>query len=237
MYFRNLNIIRMKKITVLSGAGMSAESGISTFRDAGGLWEGHDIMEVASPQGWRKNPELVTDFYNKRRLQLAEVTPNAGHLALKELEEKCHVQIITQNVDDLHERAGSSNILHLHGELIKMRSTVYENDVYKIGYNAVPYGELCPKGTILRPHIVWFGEAVPAIEEAVEMVSQADFLIIVGTSLEVYPAAGLMHYAPANCITYLIDPNRHEQLNNARIQLIRNTAAKALPSLVKELIL
>jgi NAD-dependent deacetylase len=212
---------------------MSAESGISTFRDAGGLWEGHDIMEVASPEGWRKNPELVTEFYNKRRLQLAEVEPNAGHKALKILEEQNEVFIITQNVDDLHERAGSTNILHLHGELTKMRSTQAENSIIDIGYQAMPYGALCENGHLLRPHIVWFGEAVPMIEQAVEILLDADVLIIVGTSLEVYPAAGLMHYAPSNCTIYLIDPNRHENLNNARIELIKDTAANALPKLIK----
>ena len=227
----------MKKIVILSGAGMSAESGISTFRDAGGLWEGHDIMEVASPEGWRKNPELVTEFYNKRRLQLAEVEPNAGHKALKILEEQNDVFIITQNVDDFHERAGSKNILHLHGELTKMRSTQAENSIIDIGYEAMPYGALCEKGHLLRPHIVWFGEAVPMIEQAVETLLDADVLIIVGTSLEVYPAAGLMHYAPSNCPIYLIDPNRHENINNARIELIKDTAANALPKLIKNWLL
>ncbi len=226
----------MKTITILTGAGMSAESGIKTFRDAGGLWEGYDIMEVASPEGWKKNPELVTDFYNQRRMQLANVVPNAGHLALKELESGFHVRIITQNVDDLHERAGSNNILHLHGELTKMRSTGFPNDIYEIGYSIAKYGERCTKGTILRPHIVWFGEEVPMIEKAIELVSQSDILIIVGTSLEVYPAAGLMHYAKTYCKTYLIDPNRHEKLNNPRIELIRNTAANTLPELVKNLL-
>ena len=223
----------MKKIVILSGAGMSAESGISTFRDTGGLWEGHDIMEVASPEGWRKNPELFTEFYTKRRLQLAEVEPNAGHRALKILEDQNEVFIITQNVDDLHERAGSTNILHLHGELTKMRSTYNENSIIDIGYKAMPYGALCDNGHLLRPHIVWFGEAVPMIEQAVETLLDADVLIIVGTSLEVYPAAGLMHYAPSNCPIYLIDPNRHENINNARIELIKVTAAKALPKLIK----
>jgi NAD-dependent deacetylase len=223
----------MKKIVVLTGAGMSAESGISTFRDAGGLWEGHDIMEVASPEGWRKNPELVTEFYNKRRLQLAEVEPNAGHKALKLLEDQHVVVIITQNVDDLHERAGSTNILHLHGELTKMRSTKFETDIYEVGYKAMPYGAICNQGSLLRPHIVWFGEAVPMIEKAVEVVMEADVLIIVGTSLEVYPAAGLMHYAPTDCPIYLIDPNRHQNLNNTRVELIRDTAANALPKLIQ----
>ena len=164
---------------------------------------------------------------------MAEVEPNAGHRALKILEDQNEVFIITQNVDDLHERAGSTNILHLHGELTKMRSTYNENSIIDIGYKAMPYGALCDNGHLLRPHIVWFGEAVPMIEQAVETLLDADVLIIVGTSLEVYPAAGLMHYAPSNCPIYLIDPNRHENINNARIELIKVTAAKALPKLIK----
>ncbi len=223
------------KIVVLTGAGMSAESGIKTFRDAGGLWEGHDVMTVASPEGWRKDPELVTEFYNQRRMQLAEVSPNAGHLALKELETYFPTVIITQNVDDLHERAGSSNIIHLHGELTKLRSSVFEEDVFDFGYNRMTYGHKCSKGTLLRPHIVWFGEAVPLIEKAAEEVEKADVLIIVGTSLEVYPAAGLLYHAPAHCRIYLVDPNRHEDVRARNLVLIRNTAAKALPELVAAL--
>ncbi len=226
----------MQTVVVLSGAGMSAESGIKTFRDADGLWEGHDVMSVASPEGWRKDPKLVTEFYNQRRVQLASVYPNAGHIALKHLEEKFNTIIITQNVDDLHERAGSKMILHLHGELTKMRSTVYESDVYEVGYDAKPYGTKCPKGTLLRPHIVWFGEAVPMIEKAVEIVSEADYLIVVGTSLEVYPAAGLIHYTKATCQTFLIDPNRHTDMKMPRLRVIQSTAAKALPQLVNELL-
>lgn len=226
----------MKNLVVLSGAGMSAESGIKTFRDADGLWEGHDVMSVASPEGWRKNPELVSDFYNQRRAQLATVEPNDGHKALKRLESKFNTIIVTQNVDDLHERAGSSRILHLHGELVKMRSVQYSDDVYEVGYRQMPYGSQCPKGTLLRPHIVWFGEAVPMIEPAIDCVSEADILIIVGTSLEVYPAAGLMHYAPVDCDIYLIDPNRHDDLGGGRIKLIKNTAAKALPELAEKLL-
>lgn len=195
-----------KKIVVLTGAGMSAESGISTFRDSNGLWENHDIMEVASPEGWRNNPALVLDFYNKRRAQLKEVKPNRGHEILVELEQKFEVQIITQNVDNLHERAGSSNILHLHGELVKVRgefseneSLYWEDDIY--------IGDKNKKGEQLRPDIVWFGEAVPAIEVAIPMMKQADIVIIIGTSLQVYPAAGLMHYAKSNVPVYYIDPN------------------------------
>ena len=223
----------MKKIVILSGAGMSAESGISTFRDSGGLWEGYDVMEVASPEGWRKNPELVTEFYNKRRMLLAEVEPNAGHRALKILEDQNEVFIITQNVDDLHERAGSTNILHLHGELTKMRSTKKENSIIDIGYQAMPYGALCENGHILRPHVVWFSEAVPMMGKAIGILIDADVLIIVGTSLQVYPAAGLMQFAPSNCPIYLIDPNRHENIKSKRIELIKDTAANVLPKLIK----
>jgi NAD-dependent deacetylase len=226
----------MKKLVVLSGAGISAESGIKTFRDSGGLWEGHDIMTVASPQGWQRNPELVNEFYNLRRLQLAEVEPNAGHLALKELENHFDTCIVTQNVDDLHERAGSSNIIHLHGELRKARSVIDETDIVDIGYRRIQYGEKSPKGGLLRPHIVWFGEAVPMIEPALEAVIQADVLIVVGTSLEVYPAAGLIHEVPKHCDIYLIDPNRHESLNGSRIKVIQGTAAQKLPLLVTDLI-
>lgn len=226
----------MKKIVVLSGAGMSAESGIRTFRDAGGLWEGHDVMEVASPQGWARDPHLVTDFYNQRRKQLAEVQPNAGHLALKKLEEKYNTWIVTQNVDDLHERAGSGNIVHLHGYLTKVRSTIYEDDVYDIGYKAMAYGDKCPKGTLLRPHIVWFGEAVPLIDDAALLVEEADILVVVGTSLEVYPAAGLLYHAPKGCRIYLIDPNRHKGISVPGLTHLKDTAAKALPPLVEELL-
>lgn len=195
----------MKRLVVLSGAGMSAESGISTFRDAGGLWEGHDVMEVASPEGWKKNPELVLQFYNLRRRQLKEVAPNAGHYLLKELEKHFTVQIITQNVDNLHERAGSSNILHLHGELNKVRSTC--NESYIIEWTEdVHWGHTCPEGHQLRPHIVWFGEAVPAIDLAAQWVAEADIVVIVGTSMQVYPAAGLINYASNEAKIYYIDP-------------------------------
>ncbi|MES2811591.1 MAG: NAD-dependent deacylase [Bacteroidota bacterium] len=195
-----------KKIVVLTGAGMSAESGISTFRDSNGLWENHDIMEVASPEGWYNNPALVLDFYNKRRAQLKEVEPNRGHEILFELEQNFDVQIITQNVDNLHERAGSINILHLHGELTKVRSV--KNEDYILDWTEdIHLGDTDTNGNQLRPHIVWFGEAVPAIDEAIPMMEEADILIIIGTSLQVYPAAGLMHYANPNVPVYYIDPN------------------------------
>ena len=185
---------------------MSAESGISTFRDSNGLWENHDIMEVASPEGWRNNPALVLDFYNKRRAQLKEVKPNRGHEILAELEKNFDVQIITQNVDNLHEKAGSSTILHLHGELTKVRSVANEN--YILDWTEdLNLGDTDKNGNQLRPHIVWFGEAVPAIDDAIPMMEEADIVIIIGTSLQVYPAAGLIHYAKPNVPVYYIDPN------------------------------
>lgn len=195
----------MKKIVVLTGAGISAESGIKTFRDADGLWEGHDIMEVASPIGWKKNTELVLDFYNKRRAQLLTVKPNKAHEILAELEEHFDIQIITQNVDDLHERAGSNKIVHLHGELLKVRSISNEDFVidWKQDLNL---GDFDLEGNQLRPHIVWFGEDVPMIEHAIDIVETADILIIIGTSLQVYPAAGLMNYVNQNVPVYYIDP-------------------------------
>lgn len=195
-----------KKLVVLTGAGMSAESGIATFRDANGLWEGHDIMEVASPQGFARNPKLVLDFYNKRRAQLKAVTPNIGHYNLKKLEDTFRVSIITQNVDDLHERAGSTNITHLHGELRKVRSTRNENLIYTWEKD-LNIGDFCELQSQLRPHIVWFGEDVPKIEKAIEEVEKADVLVIIGTSMQVYPAAGLVHYVPVNTPIYFIDPN------------------------------
>ncbi|MEW4922555.1 NAD-dependent deacylase [Algibacter sp. 2305UL17-15] len=195
----------MKHIVVLTGAGMSAESGINTFRDADGLWEGHDVMEVATPEGFAANPELVLDFYNKRRQQLFDVTPNAAHFDLAELEKNFKVSIITQNVDDLHERAGSTTVIHLHGELLKVRSTRDVNDIQEWKTDLV-LGDVCEKGYQLRPHIVWFGEDVPMIEKAVTICETADILMIIGTSMQVYPAASLMHYVPENTPTYFIDP-------------------------------
>lgn len=194
-----------KKLVVLTGAGISAESGIKTFRDADGLWEGHDVMEVASPEGWRKNKELVLDFYNQRRRQLHQVKPNLGHFTLAELEKDFDVHIITQNVDNLHEQAGSSNVLHLHGELFKVRST--KNESYVLDWKTdLNLGDVDTNGNQLRPHIVWFGEAVPALDEAIEITQTADFLAVIGTSLQVYPAAGLLHYAKSNVPVFYIDP-------------------------------
>lgn len=197
--------MKKEKIVVLSGAGMSAESGISTFRDANGLWEQHDIMDVASIEGWHKNQELVLNFYNQRRRQLKEVLPNAAHHALVELEQQYEVCIVTQNVDDLHERAGSSNIIHLHGELRKVRSSRYEHLIYHWEED-VNLGDLCEKGHQLRPHIVWFGEMVPKITDGAKAMAECDHLIIIGTSMQVYPAAGLVDYAPDQVPIYYIDP-------------------------------
>jgi NAD-dependent deacetylase len=196
---------KMKKLVVLTGAGISAESGIKTFRDADGLWEGHDVMEVASPEGWRKNQELVLDFYNQRRRQLQTVTPNLGHKVLAELENDFDVHIITQNVDNLHEKAGSTKVLHLHGELLKVRSTKNEN--YILDWNTdLNKGDVDPNGNQLRPHIVWFGEEVPALEEALNIIQSADFIAIIGTSMQVYPAAGLIHYGKPETPIFYIDP-------------------------------
>ena len=195
----------MKHIVVLTGAGISAESGIKTFRDADGLWEGHNVMEVASPEGFRANPALVLDFYNQRRRQLFEVKPNAAHFALADLEKEYNISIITQNVDDLHERAGSTNVLHLHGELLKARSTYNPNDIFEWKED-INLGDKCSNGSQIRPHIVWFGEDVPMIPKAVSICETADIVLIIGTSLQVYPAAGLMHYAPQSAPIYYIDP-------------------------------
>ncbi|MCX6219672.1 MAG: NAD-dependent deacylase [Bacteroidia bacterium] len=222
----------MKQIVVLTGAGMSAESGIRTFRDSNGLWEEYDVMEVASIEGWRKNPELMLRFYNERRKQMYECLPNKGHLLLAEMEKDFDVKIVTQNVDNLHERAGSTHIIHLHGELSKARSSVDPNHIYDIGDKAINPGDKCEKGSQLRPHIVWFGEEVPAMEEAVKIVESADILCIIGTSLNVYPAAGLLHYAPYGCPIYLIDPNPPFDLPK-RVQVIAKGAGAGVEELVK----
>lgn len=192
-------------IVVLSGAGVSAESGIKTFRDAGGLWEGHDVMEVASPEGWRRNRDLVLDFYNKRRQQLHEVQPNTAHFALVELEEQYDTHVVTQNIDDLHERAGSSQVVHLHGELMKARSSLDPELVYDWP-NDILATDKCERGSQLRPHVVWFGEAVPMLTTAANLVAQAHHIIIVGTSMQVYPAAGLVGVAPKDARIYYVDP-------------------------------
>jgi NAD-dependent deacetylase len=197
----------MKKLVVLSGAGVSAESGIATFRGSGGLWEGYDIAEVATPDGWKKNFKLVLDFYNARRQNVATVLPNEAHLLLASLQETWDVHIITQNIDDLHERAGSKQIVHLHGEITKACSEKGKKHIRSIGFRDLEAGELCPEGFQMRPYIVWFGEDVPLIPVAAELVAQADVVLIIGTSLEVYPANGLVHYAPRSTAIYVIDPN------------------------------
>ena len=223
----------MKNLVVLTGAGISAESGIKTFRDADGLWEGHDIMEVASPQGFKNNPELVLDFYNQRRKQLHTVNPNKAHLNLKELEKDFNVDIITQNVDDLHERANSKNILHLHGELLKVSSTKNPDLIYNWNEDLI-LGDLCEENSQLRPFIVWFGEDVPLLEKAAEITLEADILVIIGTSMQVYPAASLINYIKPNTPIYFIDPNpsiAEWQYNN--LTILKNTASKGTDALLK----
>lgn len=224
----------MKKVVVLTGAGISAESGINTFRDANGLWEGHDIMEVASPIGWEKNPTLVLDFYNKRRSLLDTVTPNQGHVSLVSLEETHQVTIITQNVDDLHERAGSSNVLHLHGELLKVRSQFDENLVldWKKDLNI---GDLCEHNSQLRPHIVWFGEEVPMLEQAIKITEQADILMIIGTSMQVYPAASLLQFAPPSTPIYFIDP-KPAIAPKENLTILAEKATIGVPKVVQQLV-
>ena len=213
-----------KKLVVLTGAGISAESGIKTFRDSDGLWEGHDVMEVATPEGWHKNQELVLDFYNKRRQQLKQVQPNLGHQILAELEKDFDVYIITQNVDDLHERAGSIKVLHLHGELLKVRSVRNRNLILDWTEDLLT-GDLDENGHQLRPHIVWFGEEVPALEEAIDITETADYFAVIGTSLQVYPAAGLISYAPATTPVFYIDPKPISIPNiRNKVEVITKTA-------------
>ncbi|MFH6604261.1 NAD-dependent deacylase [Maribacter algicola] len=225
-----------QRIVVLTGAGMSAESGLKTFRDANGLWEGHNVMEVASPTGFKSNPALVLDFYNQRRKQLLQVDPNEAHHALVKLEEKFKVSIITQNVDDLHERAGSSEVLHLHGELFKVRCTQNENTV--IDWKKDLYlGDVSEHGHQLRPHIVWFGEQVPLLPKAAEITSMASILIIIGTSMQVYPAAGLVNYVHSGVPIYFIDPRPSiSKYDFENLTIIPKTAVNGLPSLVSDLI-
>lgn len=205
----------MKKLVILSGAGMSQESGLKTFRDMGGLWEQYRVEDVASIEGWYRNPELVMNFYNERRKQLFETQPNAGHFAVAALENDFDIQVITQNVDDLHERAGSTKVLHLHGELRKARSTKDPDLVYTLDHWELKFGDKCEKGSQLRPHIVWFGESVPAFYEAIPMVEAADILVVVGTSMQVYPAAGLVNYTRPGVPVFVVDPVRPDfYMNN-----------------------
>ncbi|MCP9200132.1 NAD-dependent deacylase [Gramella sp. GC03-9] len=224
----------MKKLVILSGAGISAESGIKTFRDADGLWEGHDVMEVASPVGWDRNKELVLNFYNQRRRQLLKVQPNRAHEALVDLETKYDVHIITQNIDDLHERAGSTQVVHLHGELLKARST-FDDDLVMDWKNDIRIGDFCEHNRQLRPHVVWFGEPVPMFQKAAEIMETADIVVIIGTSMQVYPAAGLVDFAPRDARFYFIDP-RPNIRESDRLEIIEKTAVKGVPELVDRLL-
>ena len=217
-----------KKLIVLTGAGVSAESGIRTFRDSNGLWENHEVMEVASPEGWRKNHALVLEFYNQRRKQARECQPNAAHLALAELEKVLDVQIITQNVDDLHERAGSTKVLHLHGELNKAQSTLDHSLVYELDHWEVKEGDSCEKGSQLRPFIVWFGESVPMMMPAINLAKTAELFLVLGTSLQVYPAASLIDYVPKNVPKFLIDPVVPNFHLGSQIQVIQENATTGM---------
>jgi NAD-dependent deacetylase len=226
----------MKKLVVLSGAGVSAESGIPTFRDSNGLWEGYDVMQVATPEGWNANPELVLEFYNQRRKKALEVKPNRGHEILAELEDYFEVTIVTQNVDNLHERAGSSRVLHLHGSLFESRSTSDERLVYPIEGWELNLGSCCEKGSQLRPNIVWFGEMVPMMEVAASYASAADIFIVVGTSMVVYPAAGLIHYVPFDSIKYIVDPKRPDVGDLPFTRFIEEKASTGMEVVKKELL-
>ena len=226
----------MRKLVVLTGSGISSESGLKTFRESGGLWENYDVMQVASYDGWIQDKELVLQFYNDRRNQLKTAKPNAAHSGLVELEEYFDVHIITQNVDNLHERAGSKNVLHLHGELTKARSTGNETLVYDIGYNSITLGDTCDEGYQLRPHIVWFGEPVPAMEEAAYITSSADIFAVIGTSLVVYPAASLIDYVPQNAPIFLIDPNEVKAPGYRPVTFIKKKASEGVRTLINKLI-
>jgi NAD-dependent deacetylase len=225
----------MKNIVVLTGAGISAESWISTFRDSGGLWEGHRVEDVASPEGWHRNKQLVLDFYNLRRADVLKAQPNAAHMALVELSKHFNVNIITQNVDDLHERAGSTNVLHLHGEILKVRSQAGRQQVYEWRKD-LNVGDRCELGSQLRPHIVWFGEAVPEIENAIRLVRKADICIVIGTSMVVYPAAGLIHEAPHAVRVYFVNPDVNAVPHMPSLTVIAERAATGVPALVHQLI-
>lgn len=224
----------MKKLVVLSGAGISQESGLKTFRDMGGLWENYDVMEVATPEAWEKDPNLVLRFYNQRRKQLYQVAPNAGHVGIAELEEWFDVDVVTQNVDNLHERAGSTKILHLHGELMKARSTANPFLVYELEHWALDIGDFCEMGSQLRPHIVWFGEGVPEMPKAIKIVGEADILVVVGTSLAVYPAASLINYVKPGTPLFVVDPNRPEVFQE-NVTYIEEKAGKGVEILKSKL--
>jgi NAD-dependent deacetylase len=228
--------MQMKKLIALTGAGISAESGIATFRDSGGLWEGHKVEDVATPEGWERNPKLVLDFYNQRRKQAVDVKPNRGHEILAELEKDFEVTIITQNVDDLHERAGSTNVIHLHGKLFESRSTLDPSLIYPIKGWELKLGDKCERGSQLRPNIVWFGEAVPMIEVASIIVSSADIFLVVGTSMVVYPAASLIDYVPDRVKKYVIDPKKPDILHVPNLEFIEEKGSVGLAKLKRQLL-
>jgi len=226
----------MKKLVVLTGAGISAESGIATFRDSGGLWEGHRVEDVATPEGWKKNSALVLEFYNQRRKKALDVKPNRGHEILAELEQHFNVTVVTQNVDDLHERSGSTTVIHLHGSLFESRSTIDESLIYPIKGWELNLGDLCEKGSQLRPNIVWFGELVPMIEVAADYASQADIFLVVGTSMVVYPAAGLIHYVPVESPKFVVDPKIPEVGSIPYVTMIADKASTGMDKVKKQLL-
>ena len=225
-----------KKLVALTGAGISAESGLATFRGADGLWEGHRIEEVATPEGWAANPELVLEFYNQRRAAARAAQPNPGHLALAALEQAFEVVIVTQNVDDLHERAGSGRVIHLHGKLFESRSSYFDQLVYPMESDRIELGDLCEQGHQLRPNIVWFGEAVPLMEQAVDEAATADIFLVIGTSLQVYPAAGLVSYVPGNCPIYIIDPQQPPVSARRNLRFVPEPASTGVPRVAAELL-
>jgi NAD-dependent deacetylase len=225
-----------KKIVALTGAGISAESGLATFRGSDGLWEGHRIEEVATPEGWATNPELVLEFYNQRRAAARAARPNAGHQALVELEQGFEMVIVTQNVDDLHERAGSSRVIHLHGKLFESRSSQHEGLVYPLTTDRIELGDMCEKGHQLRPNIVWFGEAVPLMDRAAEEAATADIFLVVGTSLQVYPAAGLVHFVPSGHPIYVIDPHQPPLAARRNLHFVTEPASTGVPRVAAELL-
>jgi len=226
----------MTKIVVFSGAGMSAESGLKTFRDNDGLWENHKVEDVATPQAWKANPKMVLDFYNLRRKQLFKAKPNAAHYLIAKLEEANDVMVITQNIDDLHERAGSSNVLHLHGELKKVKSEKFDHLIYEWPKPDLNIGDLCERGTQLRPHVVWFGEEVPMMDNALKIAETAEILIVIGTSLNVYPAANIAFAVSNNCDKYLIDPDPPQLTNTENFTVIKAGAEEGLSILLKKII-
>ena len=225
----------MQKLVVLSGAGVSAESGLKTFRDSDGLWDEYDVMEVATPEAWNANPTLVLDFYNKRREQVLNAQPNSAHVDIAGLDKKYDVTVITQNIDDLHERSGSKNVLHLHGQITQSRSSVHEDLIYELNGGQIKIGDLCESGAQLRPNIVWFGEAVPNISIAQEIVSQADILLIVGTSLNVYPAAGLIHCTDFRVKKFLVDPKYVHLTDIENLEVIKEKATVGVPLAIQSL--